>query len=44
MLLRKPCRMDNMITFVNEKVQDIPFLKTLGVSVQEIAERHAEMT
>jgi len=33
-----------MITFVNEKVQDIPFLKTLGVSVQEIAERHAEMT
>ena len=33
-----------MITFVNEKVQDIPFLKTLGVSVRDIAEKHAEMT
>ena len=36
--------MDNMLTFVNEKVQDIPFLKTLGVSVRDIAEKHAEMT
>jgi len=33
-----------MITVVNEKVQDIPFLKTLGVSVRDIAEKHAEMT
>ena len=33
-----------MLTFVNETVQDIPFLKTLGVSVHEIAEKHAEMT
>jgi len=33
-----------MLTFVNEKVQDIPFLKTLGVSVRDIAEKHAEMT
>jgi acyl-CoA thioesterase len=36
--------MDNTLTFVNEKVQDIPFLKTLGVSVRDIAEKHAEMT
>ena len=36
--------MDNMLTFVNEKVQDILFLKTLGVSVRDIAEKHAEMT
>jgi acyl-CoA thioesterase len=36
--------MNNMLTFVNEKVQDIPFLKTLGVSVRDIAEKHAEMT
>ena len=36
--------MDNMLTFVNEKVQDIPFLKTLSVSVRDIAEKHAEMT
>ena len=36
--------MDNMLRFVNEKVQDIPFLKTLGVSVRDIAEKHAEMT
>ena len=35
--------MDNTLTFVNEKVQDIPFLKTLGVSVRDIAEKHAEM-
>lgn len=28
---------------INERVQDIPFLKTLGVSVREIAEQHAEM-
>ena len=35
--------MDNMLTFVNEKVQDIPFLKTLGVSVMDITEKHAEM-
>jgi acyl-CoA thioesterase len=38
------CQMETMITFANEKVQDIPFLKTLGVSVREIAEKHAEMT
>jgi acyl-CoA thioesterase len=36
--------MDNMLTFVNEKVKDIPFLKTLGVSVMDITEKHAEMT
>jgi acyl-CoA thioesterase len=36
--------MDNMLTFVNEKVQDIPFLKTLGVSVMDITEKHAQMT
>jgi len=30
--------------FANKHVQDIPFLKTLGVSLGEIAERHAEMT
>jgi len=29
---------------LNEKVQDIPFLKTLGVKVKEIAEEHAEMS
>jgi acyl-CoA thioesterase len=28
---------------INERVQDIPFLKTLGVSVREIDEQHAEM-
>jgi len=28
---------------INKKVQDIPFLKTLGVSVRVIAEQHAEM-
>ncbi|MBW2473207.1 MAG: PaaI family thioesterase [Deltaproteobacteria bacterium] len=33
-----------MLTFVNEKVKDIPFLKTLGVSVMDITEKHAEMT
>jgi acyl-CoA thioesterase len=36
--------MDNMLTFVNEKVKDIPFLKTLGVSVMDITEKHAQMT
>ena len=36
--------MDNMLTFVNEKVKDIPFLKTLGVSVMDIIEKHAQMT
>ena len=36
--------MDNMLTFVNETVQDIPFLKTLGISVMDITEKHAEMT
>lgn len=29
---------------INEQVQNIPFLKTLGVAVKEIAEEHAEMT
>lgn len=33
-----------MSTNMDERVQDIPFLKTLGVSVREIAEQHAEMT
>ena len=28
---------------INKKVQDIPFLKTLGVSVRVIADQHAEM-
>jgi acyl-CoA thioesterase len=32
-----------MNTNMNDRVQDIPFLKTLGVSVREIAEQHAEM-
>ena len=35
--------METMITFANENLQDIPFLKTLGVSVRDIAEKHAEM-
>ncbi len=33
-----------MSMHINQQVQDIPFLKTLGVAVREIAEEHAEMT
>ena len=36
--------MDHMLSFVNEKVQNIPFLKTLGVSVMDITEKQAEMS
>ena len=33
-----------MSACIKEQVQNIPFLKTLGVAVKEIAEQHAEMT
>ena len=32
-----------MNNYVNMETLDIPFLKTLGVSLREVAEQHAEM-
>lgn len=32
-----------MNIYVNKETLDIPFLKTLGVSLREVAEQHAEM-
>ena len=33
-----------MSIYTDEQMQDIPFLKTLGLELKEIAEQHAEMT